>query len=69
MFFYVYTLKSKLNEKLYIGLTRNLGRRAKEHNLKLKNAKRSKNYRKTNKGRRLLKRRVNRLRLLSLRFA
>lgn len=33
MFFYVYILKSKLQPKLYIGYTRNLIRRIKEHNL------------------------------------
>ncbi len=35
MFFYVYVLQSKLNEELYIGSTRNLVRRVKEHNLGL----------------------------------
>jgi putative endonuclease len=33
MFFYVYVLESKLNKKLYIGYTRDLVRRVKEHNL------------------------------------
>ncbi len=35
MFFYVYVLKSKLQEEWYIGYTRNLVRRVKEHNLGL----------------------------------
>ena len=35
MFFYVYLLESKLNRRLYIGSTRNLIRRVKEHNLGL----------------------------------
>jgi putative endonuclease len=33
MFFYVYVLESKKNGQLYIGYTRNLVHRVKEHNL------------------------------------
>lgn len=32
MFFYVYILRSKKDDKLYIGYTNNLERRMKEHN-------------------------------------
>lgn len=35
MFFYVYILKSKLQHELYIGYTRNLVCRVKEHNMGL----------------------------------
>lgn len=35
MFFYVYVLESKRNTEWYIGSTRNLVRRVKEHNLGL----------------------------------
>ncbi|MBI3559562.1 GIY-YIG nuclease family protein [Candidatus Gottesmanbacteria bacterium] len=35
MFFYVYVLKSKVNNEFYIGSTRDLVRRVKEHNLGL----------------------------------
>lgn len=35
MFFYVYVLESKLNKQLYVGSTRDLVRRVKEHNLGL----------------------------------
>lgn len=89
MFFYVYVLKSKLYDELYIGSTRNLVRRVKEHNLGLnqstksykpwkliyyeaclnrQDAKRREYYLKTNKGGRLLKRRLKEY-LYSLRFA
>ncbi|MBI3386056.1 GIY-YIG nuclease family protein [Candidatus Gottesmanbacteria bacterium] len=88
MFFYVYVLRSKLNDEFYIGLTRNLIRRLKEHNLGLnqstkankpwklayyeaclnqQDAKRREYYLKTNKGGRLLKRRLKEY-LYSLRF-
>lgn len=33
MFFYVYTLESKLNKQLYVGSTKDLVCRIKEHNL------------------------------------
>jgi putative endonuclease len=33
MFFYVYVLESKKNNNLYIGRTRNIPHRVKEHNL------------------------------------
>lgn len=88
MFFYVYVLKSTKRNEFYIGSTRNLVRRVKEHTLGLnkstkaykpwkliyyeaclnqQDAKRREYYLNTNKGGRLLKRRLKEY-LYALRF-